>query len=313
MPANRIDTHFHMIPPFWTDALVKKMGKPTWGVPDWSFESAIAVTDRLETSTAIISLATPSVSVWEGQEQLDLTKKVNDFGLDLVARANGRLGYFATVPMPNVENTVKEITRAYEDYHADGVILISSYKGVYLGDKIFDPVWAELNKRKAVIFIHPGIPELKPLEGVPQPTVDFPMDSTRCALSLVTGGVMERYPDVKIILSHAGGFLPYAARRFAVLLHDYTMKNKSEQDIVKLLKLFYFDTALSSPDGLPSLMNFAAPGHVIFGSDNPYISSDQQAMFTRDQDEWKGFTGDQLHQVNRLNAEALFPRLKGKG
>ncbi len=310
--VNRIDTHFHMLPQFWTDALIKKTGKPMWGVPDWSLESALAIMDRLETGTAIISLATPSVSVWEGQEQLDITKQVNDFGLELVSKANGRLGYFATLPMPNVEHSVAEIARAYETYKADGVILISSYKGVYLGDKIFDPVWAELNKRKAVIFIHPGIPELKPLEGVPQPTVDFPMDSTRCALSLVTGGVMEKYPDVKIILSHAGGFLPYAALRFAVLLHDYTLKQTSVADIQKLLKLFYFDTALSSPDGLPSLMSFAAPGHVIFGSDNPYIDGDQQALFTKEQDQWKGFTAEQLLQVNRANAEALFPRLKGK-
>ena len=312
MPMDRIDTHFHMLPQFWTDALVKKVGKPTWGVPDWTFESAIAVMDRLQTATGIISLATPSVSVWQGQEQLDITRRINDFGLDLVARANGRLGYFATLPMPSVEPTVAEIGRAYDDYHADGVILLSSYKGVYLGDKLFDPVWAELNKRKAVIFIHPGIPDLKPLEGVPQPTVDFPMDSTRCALSLVTGGVLEKYPEVKIILSHAGGFLPFAALRFGVLLHDYTLKQKSVDDIVKLLKLFYFDTALSSPDALPSLMNFAAPGHVIFGSDNPYIDADQQAMFTQAQDGWQGFTADQLHQVNRANAEVLFPRLKAR-
>ena len=215
MPKNRIDTHFHMLPQFWTDALIKKTGKQLWGVPEWSFETAIATMDRLETATAIISLATPSVSVWVGHDQLDMTKRVNHFGLELVARARGRLGYFATVPMPNVDHTLKEIGRAFDEYHADGVILLSSYKGVYLGDKIFDPVWAALNKRKAVVLMKPGVPDLKPLEGVPLSTVDFPMDSTRCALSLVTGGMMERYPDVKIILSHAGGFLPYAGHRFA--------------------------------------------------------------------------------------------------
>ena len=107
-------------------------------------------------------------------------------------------------------------------------------------------------------------------------------------------------------------FCRFAALRFAVLLHDYTLKQTSEEDITKLLKLFYFDTALSSPDALPSLMSFAAPGHVIFGSDNPYISADQQAMFTSEQDKWTGFTTEQLHQVNRGNAEVLFPRLKGK-
>ena len=100
------------------------------------------------------------------------------------------------------------------------------------------------------------------------------------------------------------------ACRFAVLLHDYTLKERSEKDIFKLLKRFYFDAALSSPDALPSLMNFADPGHVIFGSDNPYISSDQQAISTHELDQWKGFTANQLQEVNCLNAKTLFPRLK---
>ena len=154
--VNRIDTHFHMLPQFWINALIKKTGKPASGVPDWSFGSALAIMNRLETRTAIVFLATSSVSVWEGQEQLDITKQVNDFGLELVAKANGRLGYFATLPMPNVEHSVAEVARAYDSYNADGVILISSYKGVYLGDKIFDPVWAELNNRKAVVSSTPA-------------------------------------------------------------------------------------------------------------------------------------------------------------
>ncbi len=307
--SGRIDTHFHMIPSFWAEALEVKAGKPMWGTPDWSPASAIAVMDRLGTEVAMISLATPSVMAWEGQERIDLARQVNDFGADLREKSNGRFGYFATLPMPDPEATVTAIGQAYDHYNADGVVILSSYHGQYLGDEAFTPVWDELERRQAVVFVHPGIPEMKPLPGVPQPTVDFPMDTTRSALSMVVAGVTERCPSVKVILSHAGGFLPYAARRFALLLHDYTMKEFEQDRIMKALRYFYFDTALSAPDALPSLLAFAAPGHIVFGSDNPYISHDAQALFTRELDEFKDMPEGVLEAINWGSAKVLFPRL----
>lgn len=309
--TERIDTHFHMIPPFWVGALEAKVGKPLWGTPDWSPDEAKRAMDRLGTRVGVISLATPSVTPWKGAEQLDMTRRVNDYGCDLREKAGGRLGYFATLPMPDSEATVAEIKRAYDDYAADGVIMLTSYKGVYLGDKRFAPVWEELERRGAVIFLHPGIPDIKPLEGVPQPTFDFPMDSTRSALDMVVTGVIDRYPSVKIILSHAGGFLPYSVTRFAVLLHNYTMKDASEDQIAQKFRRFYFDTALSAPDALPSLLHFADPSRILFGSDNPYISPDTQAIFTRATDDFSGLPDGLLNAINHKNAEALFPRLQG--
>ena len=235
---------------------------------------------------------------------------MNDFGADLREKAGGRLGYFATLPMPDPQATVEAIGQAYDHYHADGVIILSSYHGQYMGDEAFAPVWDELERRQAVVFMHPGVPELKPLPGVPQPTVDFPMDTTRSALSMVVAGIPKRCPSVKVILSHAGGFLPYAARRFALLLHDYTMKDVEQDEIMKALKYFYLDTALSAPDALPSLLAFADPSHIVFGSDNPYISSDAQALFTHELDAFDGYPPGRLEAINRKNAEALFPRLK---
>ena len=135
------------------------------------------------------------------------------------------------------------------------------------------------------------------------------MDSTRSALDLVVSGVMDRYPSVKIILSHAGGFLPYSVTRFAVLLHAYTMKDASEDEIRQKFRKFYFDTALSAPDALPSLLGFADPDRILFGSDNPYIDADTQAMFTRATDEFPGMPDGLLDAIDHKNAETLFPRL----
>ena len=307
---NRIDVHTHMIPPFWADALAAKTGKPSWGTPDWSRESALAVMDRLGVQMAMISLATPSVTPWDGAERVEMAQRVNDFGAGLRSQNPDRFGMFATLPMPDVDATLKAIGRAFDHYQANGVILLSSYKGVYLGDPTFAPVWDELNRHKAVVFIHPGDPELKPLPGMPQPVVDFPMDSTRNAVSMVGAGVLSRCKDVKVILSHAGGFLPYAATRFALLMHEYATKDKSQDELMRDFKRFYLDTALSAPDGMPSLMAFAEPGHVVFGSDNPYISPGDQAMFSKKMDEFPGLKSKQLDSIH--HADLLFPGLFDK-
>ena len=308
MPTlHRLDAHCHMIPPFWADALAAKTGKPSWGTPDWSRESALSVMDRLGVQMSMISLAAPSVTSWEGTERVEMAARVNDFGVELRERNPDLFGYFATLPMPDVDASLKGVEQAFDTYNANGVIVLSSYAGKYLGDAQFAPLWDELDKRKAVVFIHPGDPEIKPLPGIPQPVVDFPMDSTRNAVSMVVAGIMTRCPSVEVILSHAGGFLPYAATRFALLLHDYTVKEKSQEELLQEFKKFYLDTALTAPDGMPSLMNFAAPGHVIFGSDNPYISSDDQAMFTDKMDQSPALHEDQLRSIN--TGELLFPGL----
>lgn len=311
MTPSRIDVHTHMIPPFWADALAAKDGKPMWGTPDWSLDSAIGTMDRLGTRIAMISLAAPSVIGWTGTERTELARKVNDYGVGLLRQRPDRLGYLATLPLPDVAGTLDEIRRAFDQLGADGVLVLSNYNGIYLGDERFAPVWDELERRQAVVFVHPGNPELAPLPGIPQPVLDFPMDTTRTALSLVTGGVMQRCPSVKVILSHAGGFLPYAATRFSVLLHAYAMKQVPEHALLEQFRRFYFDTALSAPDGLPSLMAFAAPGHVVFGADNPYIGPDVQTRFAEALDSYPGFAPGQLDAINHLSAEALFPRLRG--
>ena len=313
MAIDRIDVHTHMIPPFWAEALAARSGQPMWGTPDWSLETTLAVMDRLGTRTAMISLAAPSVAGWDGAERLELARKVNDYGAGLREQRPDRLGYFATVPLPDIGGALAELGRAFDELGADGVLVLSNYAGVYLGDDRYRPFWDELERRAAVVFIHPGNPELEPLPGVPQPVLDFPMDTTRTALSMITGGVMERCPSVKIILSHAGGFLPYAATRFSVLLNLYAMVQTPQDMLLEQFRRFYFDTALSAPDGLPSLMAFAAPGHVVFGADNPYISSDVQARFTHELDRYAGFGPGQLDAINHRNAEALFPRLGGQG
>lgn len=306
----RIDVHTHSIPPFWADELPTHGGVPPWGTPKWTPESCIAYMDALEVDVAVLSLSAPGVEGWSGAEQIDMLRRTNDYGADLVQK-NARFGFFATLPFSSgVDETLAEIARAYDDLHADGVVILSNYRGKYLGDPSFEPIWKELNQRKSVVFVHPANTGITGLPGIPGPIVDFPMDTTRAAVSLLSAGHLERFTETKIILSHAGGALPYLADRVTNLLHTYVRKDRSQALLLEDLKQFYFDTAISTPSALPSLTAVAAPDHILFGSDDPYPSVEDLGTFSRQLDAYLGFEPGQLDALNRANSEALFPRLK---
>ncbi|KFG95336.1 amidohydrolase [Burkholderia paludis] len=307
---NRIDVHQHIVPPFWADALPAHGGDPSgWSCPAWSVDSALAFMDSVGTATGVLSLTAPGVKGWHGREKRDIARKVNDYTAEVVAKHPTRFGNFATLPLPDVDGALAEIGYAFDTLNVDGVVLLSNYDGVYLGDAAFEPVWAELNRRNAVAFIHPSMPPLAQMAGLPGPMLDYPFDTTRTAVQLVLNGVVSRYPNVRIILSHAGGFLPYAAYRVAQVAPLARNDVPAADGVLDLLRSFYFDTALSSPSALPSLAAFAKPDRILFGSDFPYAPAPISAMFTAEQDGSTVLGADQHAAINRGNALPLFPRL----
>ncbi|WP_334043231.1 2-hydroxy-1-naphthoic acid nonoxidative decarboxylase [Burkholderia ambifaria] len=307
---NRIDVHQHIVPPFWADALPAHGGDPSgWKSPAWSPDAALAFMDSLQIATGVLSLTAPGIQGWSGREKRDLARKINEYAAGLVAKHPARFGNFATLPLPDVDGALAEIGHAFDALNADGVVLLSNYGGVYLGDPAFEAVWAELDRRRAVAFIHPAKPAIAGLPGIPGPLLDYPFDTTRTALQLVLDGVIGRHPNVRIILSHAGGFLPYTAYRFAELAPGVRDDIPSRDGLLDLLRTFYFDTALSSPSALPSLVAFAKPGHILYGSDFPYAPASVSTSFAAEQDGYAALDASVHASINRDNALALFPRL----
>jgi len=308
MAHNRIDVHQHLVPPFWSKDLERHGGDPSgWDSPRWSPEDAIGYMDSLEIATGVLSLTAPSIEGWAGKERANMARHVNDYGADLAQRRPDRFGFFATLALPDVDEALTEMDRAFDELKVDGVVLMSNYEGVYLGHPSFEAVWKELDRRGAVVYIHPAKPHIPLLLGIPGPVIDYPFDSTRTAVDLVAAGHMTRFRSIKVILSHAGGFLPYAAARFAELVHALNPKRTVEA-LTSDMQAFYFDTALSTPTGLPSLLAFAAPGHILYGSDYPYAPIPVATSFTHHLDTYQGFESGQLAEIN-VAARALFPRL----
>jgi predicted TIM-barrel fold metal-dependent hydrolase len=311
-PLYRIDVHQHVVPPFWAQQLAKHGGDQSGTViPQWSPEIAIAFMDANQIQAGVLSLTAPSLTGWKGAERRDMARRVNEYQADLVAKRPDRFGVFATLPVPDVDAALTELEYALDTLKADGVILLSNYAGQYLGEPNFEPLWTELDRRHAVVFVHPGMPAIEKVQGVAAPIVDYPFDTTRAAVQLVLNGIVNRYPAAHIILAHAGGFLPYASYRFAELARVFRSDAADPAAILASFKRFYFDTALSSGAALPSLHAFAGSSRILFGSDFPYVPGDIAANFTARLDAYQGFTSDERSAIGHDNAATLFPRFFG--
>lgn len=305
MPS-RIDTHSHVVPPEYGEWLRRK-GLAAGGlpIPSWNPETTLELMDRHGIAVAVLSVSTPGVHLGDDAEARTMARDVNDYAAQMVRDHPDRFGFFATLPLPDVDGALAELERVVDTLGADGVVLLANHGGVYLGDPKFDPIFDELQRRKSITFVHPSlVPGLAPIDGIPPFIADFLLDTTRAAVNLARTGTLERCPDVKILLSHAGGFVPYAAYRlsFAASSTGDAVHGRS------LLQRFYFDIALSSsPTALPSLLAFTSPDHVTFGSDWPYAPEVAIGGMTSLYEAYE-LDDETREQIDRGTAASLFPR-----
>lgn len=313
--SGRIDTHHHIVPPDYRDWLLSR-GESAGGlaVPTWGADADLAFMDSRRIATAVLSVSTPGTHLGDDAEARTWARKVNDYAAETVKDRPDRFGFFASVPLPDVDGALDEAARALDELGADGVILLSNYRGAYLGDPAFAPLMAELGRRGTTVFVHPAELPGPTAPGIPPYAADFLLDTVRAAMSLTLSGTTTRHPDIAFLLSHGGGFLPYAAHRigFALEVHQQATGVHPVMDreaLLTELRRFYFDTALSAnPDTLPSLLAFADPTRITFGSDYPHATAEGAAYVTDQLDAYP-LDDAQRTALNRGNAEALFPRL----
>ncbi|MGV9711926.1 amidohydrolase family protein [Gordonia sp. NPDC003424] len=307
---SRIDTHHHIIPPFYLTAL-KAAGIDAAGgrnLPDWSPEKSLETMDALAVRAAILSVSTPGTTFLDDtQAARRLAGELNDYSADLVWDRPRQFGFFATLPTPHPEDATAEAIRALDELHADGVVLLANSAGRYLGEPGLEPLWSELNARKAVAFIHPAELPAPAVAGVPPFATDFLLDTTRAAYLLVRNRIREQYPDIRFLLSHGGGFVPYASHRMAIAIAGET--GRSILDILDEFRTFYFDLALTaSAASLPSLLAFASPGHVTFGSDWPFAPVAASSYFAANLEIYAGLNTEERSAIEWSNAARLFSR-----
>ncbi|MCU8694064.1 amidohydrolase family protein [Mycobacteroides abscessus] len=304
----RIDTHQHIVPDLYRQALRRHgIGDlPSLSWPDWTPDLALDASELLGVDRAILSVSAPGTTFTaDAHEATSLARRLNDYTRDLVGLYPNRFGFFATLPMPHISASVAEAVRALDELAADGIVLLANSGGVYLGQAGQDELFGVLDDRSAVVFIHPNALPAAPPDGVPPFAVDFLLDTTRAAYLLVRNGIRARFPNIRFILSHGGGFVPYASHRMAFSLELET--GNPAEEMLALLSSFYFDTAVtSSPASLPSLLAFADSGHVVYGSDWPFLPADAARRFTGNLGRYLGLDDRARAAIDRGNAEKIW-------
>lgn len=321
----KIDVHHHVYPPVYTEALNRNGGDPSgWFIPSWTPSLDDEMCTATGISTAILSCTAPGPSIEKDpQGSATLARACNDFLSNFRTTQPTRYGFFASVPdlvTAPTATVLTEIEHALTTLHADGIILFTSYGSptpLYLGNPAFAPIWKALSALKAVVFIHPthatGSTNISPF--LPQPAFDYPHETGRTAIDLITSGrLREEASDCKIILSHGGGTLPVLIDRVAGLMPFAPPgmdSGLSKEEILGLARKFYYDTALSSSTmvlkGLVALLGEEGRGRVLFGSDFPNAPEGSISYFTRQLEE----SGEVDVRELRANALELFPRLRG--
>ncbi|MGX1811004.1 amidohydrolase family protein [Nocardia sp. NPDC055321] len=319
----RIDLHAHVLPPDYRSALLQHGhftigGYPT---PEWSPESAIAFMDYYGIQAQALSVSDPGVGFLAGKEAHDMARYCNDYAAGLIKTYPTRFGSFAVLPMPDIAASIDEAIYALDTLRLDGVILLSAYNGVYLGDPQYEPLMIALNQRSAYVFVHPAaIPDdAKPSLPLPDFLEEFTFDTTRAATMMMLTGVRKRYPNIRFQLSHAGGTLPFLSWRIGVASETQIgeswpqgVPKPSLLETKEQIGSFFYDTALSgSAAAMAAVSAVTSRDNIVFGSDWPFSATTLPQSGDRDPAPGLSdfFDADQRMEVEHHNPLRQLPRL----
>jgi predicted TIM-barrel fold metal-dependent hydrolase len=314
-PRTLIDTHHHFYPPeyqkLWLDWEVARKLPHFPGQLAWSKAKTLEDMDKAGIRTGVLSIAsTPGVWFDLGAEKASqLARDCNEFAAGMMRDNPGRFGLFATLSMLDIDKTLKEVEYAFDTLKADGVGLQSNYGDKWLGNAAYKPVFDELNRRKAVVYVHPLVASCcaQLSVGTFPAVIEVPHDTTRTVTSLLISGGFARWRDIQWLFSHAGGTIPMMAGRIDSFYGSRpNLKELAPEGIVGELRRLNYDTAnATSAPAMAALLKLVPVSKVTYGSDYPYFGLDQMKSL-----EQLGLPAADLKAIGSENASKLLPRLK---
>jgi len=309
-----VDTHHHFYPPAyqkawldWEDA--HKV--PHFGTQlEWTRERDIEAMDKNGVTTSVLSLASTPGTWFDAGAQAahDMARQCSEFAAEMVRDRPGRYRLFAPLSMLDVDATLKEIEYAFDTLKADGINLQTNYGDKWLGDPSFKPVLEELNRRKAVIFVHPLVAACcgRLSVGAFPAVIEVPHDTTRTVVSLLLSGSLAQQRDISWIFSHGGGTVPFLAGRIEAFYdRAKTVGSFAPDGVEAELRRLYYDTANAThPAAMAALTKLVPFSQITYGSDYPYFPLDQIENLKR-----LGLAPADLAAIMSANATRLLPRL----
>jgi 6-methylsalicylate decarboxylase len=305
----RIDLHAHVIPDEYRNLLVA----PDGGRPPLAsaeLEDLEAMMERYEIDAAVISTGPPGAFLGDQGQAIELARAANESLAEIATASPSRFAGLALLPLPDVQAAVDELSHALDHLQLDGVTLFSNTAGVYLGDPCWESLYAELDRRGAYVFVHPGLPPYESPLGEAHPVwmYEFPFDTTRAIAELIFSGTLERYPAIRFQFAHLGGTALFLAHRLASLAdREPERAGSAPAGTVEYLRRQYYDTGLSA--NAPAIAGTRAIvplEHIVFGTDWPYAAAESD---TDPAPELATLAPEERDAVDWRNAAALVPRL----
>ena len=261
-----VDVHAHFYPPETQDvreARLRAMHEGNWLTaepPRWDPESTLAYMDRTGIAMQLLSNI---------PKTLDRLRSSNDYGASLVRAHPSRFGFLAALPTDDPAAALAEIDRAYGELHADGFAVTCRYNDVYLSDARLDPVWAELDRRRAVVFAHPDA-YAPGSQGRPSPVIEVAFETARTVTDMLYAGTFRKFPNITFVLAHCGGAFPVLTGRLMIFGTESWVPNPNhltQSEMREILRRLYLDTAATAPTALGPALAMTTPDHLVYGSD----------------------------------------------
>lgn len=302
-----IDIHHHAISPALRAALLAQFKQTTNSavdLPEWTLQRDWEAMQRLGITGALLSMP--------GSGTPAEVHAFNTFLAETSREDPRHYGFLANLPSGDTKAALREIAYVLDTLQGDGFALPSNYRGIYLSDERMDAILAELNRRSAVIFVHPGLPAGNdlPLFGRDVSVYEFPFDTTRAVMDLIYSGKMARYPQIRWIVAHAGGTIPFLAYRLSIA-SEWRGITQAPEEVLSSLRTLYYELALStSPAVFQALQELAGPSHVLFGTDFPIRPEQGVAQSLEQFSRYPGFQANEQRLIGAETAQALFPRFR---
>ncbi|HYR86128.1 MAG TPA: amidohydrolase family protein [Terriglobia bacterium] len=267
----RIDIHHHIVPPSLLQALGPQ--RLAGASASWTPAKGLEALDQGGVSTGMTSIAPAGDPFNDPSTAVRLCRECNEYAGRLAADHRGRFGVFASLPLPNIDGSLREIEYAFDTLKTDGIALFTSYGDKWLGDPAFNPVFEELNRRNAVVYTHPNTANCcrNLLPNVGDGAIEWGTDTTRAITQMIFGGAAARYPNVRMIFSHGGGTMPFLVERFAGMARSAQFAPKFPQGFGGAAAKFYYDTAqVANPAAMSALSKVVPVSQIVFGTDYPF-------------------------------------------
>ncbi|MCL1828560.1 MAG: amidohydrolase [Oscillospiraceae bacterium] len=306
MTYKAIDMHCHPLPDKYFKYINEtgKIYQDKCPFFDWSEELTFNLMDKVGIEKTVLWISSPNIHAGDDKQACGIARELNEEMTEFAKKHIDKIYYVALLPLPDVKGAAEEVRYTADNLGVAGFTLNTNMNGMYLGDPAMDPILKMFDERGSLVIIHPTRPSAVPegvLDNLPIPMLEFMFDSTRALVNMMTEGTLNKFPNIRWIVPHCGGALPYLIDRLV-----QSARNSGLYDGHEKLRKFYFDISGGSlPRQLPLLMSLVGEDRLVYGTDWGFKNVEECIEKKKNIEEFELLTHKQKEKIFYNNAANL--------